>query len=62
MKFLFSKKFKKWSLYVCAIIVIICAILKFIFHYGSVVDIVLYGTFALFFLTQAFEKVDNKKE
>jgi len=59
MKFLTSKKYKQWSFNVCAIIVIICAILKFVFHFKDA-DIVLYSALALFFISNAFEKVEKE--
>ena len=59
MRFLTSKKFKQLSFSICAIIVIICAILKFFFHFVAVADVILYSTLALFFISNAFERVEK---
>ena len=57
MKILTSERFKAWSFNVCAIIFIICAISRFFVPYKSGIDFILYATMALFFLSQAFEKL-----
>ena len=62
MRFLASEKFKAWSLNVCAIIFIISAISRFFVPYKSVVDFILYVVMALFFLSQAFVKVEKAEK
>ena len=60
MKFLTSRKFKVWNNSACATLMIICAVFKFFLHYN--VEMVLYAILAWFFFSNAFEKVESKKQ
>ena len=53
-------KFKEWNSTICAIVIIVCAVLKLFFHFKAAIPIALTSMAWLFFV-EAFVKVKRAK-